>query len=47
MLADAKRTVETMLAELGEPDSDFWRGYAKALRDVIKRLPTDFPEVKN
>ncbi len=47
MLADAKRTVETMLAELGEPDNDFWRGYAKALRDVIKRLPTDFPEVKN
>lgn len=47
MLADAKRTVETMLAELGEPDSDYWRGYAKALRDVIKRLPTDFPEVKN
>ncbi len=47
MLADARRTVETMLAELGEPDSDYWRGYAKALRDVMKRLPTDFPEVKN
>ena len=47
MLADAKRTVETMLAELGEPDSDYWRGYAKALRDVIKRLPTDIPEVKH
>ena len=47
MLADAKRTVETMLAELGEPDSDYWRGYAKALRDVMKRLPTDFPEVKS
>ena len=47
MLADARRTVETMLAELGEPDSDYWRGYAKALRDVIKRLPTNFPEVKN
>lgn len=47
MLADAKHTVETMLAELGEPENEYWRGYARALRDVIKRLPTDFPEVKN
>ncbi len=47
MLADARRLVETMLTEVGEPDNEYWRGYARALRDVIKRLPTDFPEVKN
>lgn len=42
----ARRELERMLAEVGTEDTEYWRGCARALRDAIKRLPTDFPEYK-
>ena len=38
-----RRTIERMESGVGETDTEYWRGYARALRDVMKRLPTDIP----